>query len=48
MNGECENCGRVTEIECFYKTSTGQEIYLCETCSEIMSEEEMQELANCY
>jgi hypothetical protein len=47
MDGECENCGCVTEIECCYNPSTGQELYLCDTCSESMSEEEKQELADC-
>jgi protein-arginine kinase activator protein McsA len=46
MYGECENCGRNATLECSYNPSTGQEIYICETCSENMSQKEKQELAD--
>jgi len=46
MYGRCENCGCRDEIECCYSEATGQEIYLCHSCENTMTQEEKQGLAD--
>lgn len=38
MYGDCEQCGTATELDCYYNAETGEELYLCDRCSETVND----------
>lgn len=40
MYGKCDNCERTAELDCHYNDDTGEELYLCESCSETVNDED--------
>ena len=42
MYGKCEHCGVLTELDCWYNDSTGEELYLCESCAEHVNDEDFE------
>ena len=40
MYGKCDKCKQVGELDCWYSDTTGEELYLCESCAERVNDEE--------
>lgn len=43
MYGVCDKCGQRAELDCWYNNSSGEELWLCPYCSEIVNEEQNDE-----
>lgn len=46
MEGACEACEEVSELDCCYNNDTGQEVYLCYSCIRSLSQSEIEDVAN--